>query len=667
MTLDKAFKSAISATRLHIAAGMFVAFVLILTAVYWAKQQTEEIYTQQFSKQFSVTVNQAISAQKIQDLSVALVVALVPDLKAILKSHNQKYQGDVPPELALQIKEMLEALHKLSGNNALKLQLIDEKGFSIYRSWTDKKGDNLLEVRRDIAQVFATHQPLADISVGRFNASFKNIVPLFDEDGHFLGVVELIRFLDGLDVKVDKMLGTTSVLLVDKRFMGQLKFADSTRFYTDYLVANHPSPGYLELLRRIDVNALVKEATQHKGGSVTIPKTLPEWVVATYVVRDLSGNPMFYWLSFKPRDALIEQGSVWAVYKWWWVAGLLSVLVLLVGGFIYLRKKEAVERSFFQTVVDNTAELLCVIDGHRLIMANKSFINLFEGCHSVSDFERKYGNLCAVFNSESLPCQHCDLPEKCYTNLIKKVQNENFYLRLSLEKASGQSERSQKIFQVSVTPFKSFNQGTWYVLVMTDVTELEETKRELEQLSIIDTLTQTYNRRYFNQVLESELRRSQRYDLPLSLVMFDIDHFKNINDTYGHDVGDQVLQKIAQTVLKQIRETDVLCRIGGEEFVVILPETELQQAHALAERIRLAVAEMGQTEVPLQITVSLGVLQTYQWDSVHTLYKRLDEALYRAKENGRNRTEVATSQKAFESCQLEAPFSAPMDKPEQEN
>jgi diguanylate cyclase (GGDEF)-like protein len=503
--------------------------------------------------------------------------------------------------------------------------------------------------------------------VGRFNASFKNIVPLFDEEGHFLGAVELIRFLDGLDVQVDKMLGTTSVLLVDKRFKGQLKYASATRFYGDYLVADHPFPGYVDLLRRIDVKAQVKEALQHKGVWVSTPKTLPEWVVAIHVVRDLSGNPMLYWLSLKPRDALIEQGSAWAVYKWWVVAGLLSVLVFLTGGFIYLRKKEAVEREFFQTVVDNTAELLCVIDGHRLIMANKSFINLFEGCHSVSDFERKYGTLCAVFNSESLACQNCDPPEKCYANLIEKAQQESFYLRLSLDEAPALSERSQKIFQVRATSFKSFEHDTWYVLVMTDVTELEETKRELEQLSIIDTLTQTYNRRYFNQVLESELRRSQRYDLPLSLVMFDIDHFKNINDTYGHDVGDQVLQKITQTVLAQIRETDVLCRIGGEEFVVILPETELQQAHALAERIRLAVAEMDQTEVPCQITVSLGVLQAYKWDSVQTLYKRLDEALYRAKEKGRNRTEVAISQNASETCQLKVPFKSSMDKSEQEN
>jgi diguanylate cyclase (GGDEF)-like protein len=159
-----------------------------------------------------------------------------------------------------------------------------------------------------------------------------------------------------------------------------------------------------------------------------------------------------------------------------------------------------------------------------------------------------------------------------------------------------------------------------------------------EHLSLTDGLTGLYNHRYFQEQLEVEVKRAQRYDLNLSLIMIDLDHFKEFNDTYGHLEGDNLLRKISQILKSSLRETDFVARYGGEEFAIILPETNKQGASIAAERIRKTVNEQTFGEGGVKMTISLGVA-SYPDDAClrADLIKRADEALYRAKREGRNR------------------------------
>ncbi len=174
--------------------------------------------------------------------------------------------------------------------------------------------------------------------------------------------------------------------------------------------------------------------------------------------------------------------------------------------------------------------------------------------------------------------------------------------------------------------------------------ELEEANRELAQKNTIDDLTGLYNRRYYDQKLLAEFRRSRRNLTPLSLVVIDIDHFKSINDNYGHSIGDGCLQELAR-IIKQLmrRSTDIACRYGGEEFCVILPETDNAGALAIAEELRLNVAQQ-QLEiqgVAISLTISCGV-STYQQQADVTIvdiFNAADKALYHAKHNGRNQVQ----------------------------
>jgi len=162
---------------------------------------------------------------------------------------------------------------------------------------------------------------------------------------------------------------------------------------------------------------------------------------------------------------------------------------------------------------------------------------------------------------------------------------------------------------------------------------------EIYRLMTVDGLTQIFNRRYFNEALEREVNRAKRYSRALSLLAFDIDLFKKVNDTYGHLAGDSLLRVIAAAVKSRLRREDILARTGGEEFAVLLPEVTLEGALVTAEKVRALVeaTPVKHDQDTLRCTISLGVAELVREDAApEDLYKRADERLYEAKQGGRN-------------------------------
>ncbi len=169
---------------------------------------------------------------------------------------------------------------------------------------------------------------------------------------------------------------------------------------------------------------------------------------------------------------------------------------------------------------------------------------------------------------------------------------------------------------------------------------LRQSVSQTMALAVTDELTGLYNRRYFDRHLALMLAKAQEQSRDMAVMLIDMDYFKSVNDTHGHDIGDAVLREFADRLRRNIRGVDLACRFGGEEFVVLMPDTDYQQAQGVAERVRRAVAERGfdASGKPLAVTVSLGVaLNESPVDTPDTLLKRADVALYRAKREGRNR------------------------------
>lgn len=180
------------------------------------------------------------------------------------------------------------------------------------------------------------------------------------------------------------------------------------------------------------------------------------------------------------------------------------------------------------------------------------------------------------------------------------------------------------------------------MLTFVDVTDLVRNAQQLEVLATTDPLTGLFNRRQFLTMTDAEWSRFQRYYRSLSVLMVDIDHFKSINDRFGHAVGDEAIRAVADICVRGKRKSDVVGRVGGEEFAVLLPETTLSRARTVAERIRKRVEGLTLTaeDRPVQLTVSVGVAEAItSMPGVDALMKAADAALYQAKEGGRNRTQ----------------------------
>lgn len=179
--------------------------------------------------------------------------------------------------------------------------------------------------------------------------------------------------------------------------------------------------------------------------------------------------------------------------------------------------------------------------------------------------------------------------------------------------------------------------GVWNAVgIIRDVTERKQAERLLVQMSITDPLTGAYNRRYFMEVLEKEMARATRTASPLSLVMMDLDHFKQVNDQFGHVAGDRVLQEFVSMIQGRMRQTDTLARWGGEEFVLLLPDCPLAEAAQLADGLRRNVPMISFAQEKAKVTASFGLTEYALADTVDSFVQRADALLYEAKAAGRN-------------------------------
>jgi diguanylate cyclase (GGDEF)-like protein/PAS domain S-box-containing protein len=241
-----------------------------------------------------------------------------------------------------------------------------------------------------------------------------------------------------------------------------------------------------------------------------------------------------------------------------------------------------------------------------------------------------------------------DLKEYIPDNLAKIYQEQDKELYASgkpqdYETKVKVSDGTLKDFRINKSIFYSDeHQLLGYVAIMSDITELKEKERKLEELASVDPLSKLYNRRYFSQTAEDIFKLAVREKFSLSVVMMDIDNFKHINDTYGHETGDDVIVALSEKLQNLSRTSDIACRFGGEEFIMLLPHTNINGALIIAEKIRVAISEIKLYPIDnheLQFTVSVGVAEVVieVENNIEAAIKRADDALYEAKLSGKNR------------------------------
>jgi len=284
------------------------------------------------------------------------------------------------------------------------------------------------------------------------------------------------------------------------------------------------------------------------------------------------------------------------------------------------------EKKFAQDILDMQDNLIIITDGIGALRINKATSDFFD-MTNFKDFGTGLSCLQDRFIKED-GYFHPDLFDDndfWIGKLSKQLQSKDCLVLLEDVKT-----KKKESFSIQA---KEFNNN--YLISLTNITSIAEESKAYAHDAHYDVLTGVYNRSKLNDILDYEIKRAARENNDLSFVIIDIDHFKNVNDTYGHLVGDDVLIKMSALIQNHIRDTDTFARWGGEEFVLLLPNVDIDKAVSIANNLRIKI-ELEYFKEVNNITCSFGVTSYEIDDDMSTITARADEALYEAKENGRN-------------------------------
>ena len=295
------------------------------------------------------------------------------------------------------------------------------------------------------------------------------------------------------------------------------------------------------------------------------------------------------------------------------------------------------DNRLFQSLVQTTNDVVVVTDatpqdegGPRIIYVNPAFERLMG-----YSAEEILGQSPRIFNGPDT--------DSHTRYRIRKALREGKGIRTEILKYC--KDGQTRWLDMNIVPLRDAGGViTHFASIERDLTRYKKIERQLANMALFDSLTGSLNRPAFFQHAEKEFARGKRYFRPLSVIMVDIDHFKRINDQYGHHGGDQVLQIFAEACQEVIRSTDLMGRIGGEEFALLLPDTPIKSAFNLAERLRTRINKFPYLagEMLIEVTASLGVAELQSDDiNFKALLQRADEALYEAKHAGRNQVKIA--------------------------
>jgi len=308
----------------------------------------------------------------------------------------------------------------------------------------------------------------------------------------------------------------------------------------------------------------------------------------------------------------------------------LFALLEKITNIIKIEKENLAQKEILQNIIDSKSSKSIVLGMDcEILFANRGFLSFFD-LRSIEEFNTKFGSIMDIFENDVAFLQKDTMRSSVneQNSLYRFLESIDDLERVAIIKDAYGMAKSFYINQSQI------NEST-FVLHLTDITKLAQDRELSIQKAYTDGLTGIYNRNKFEEVLKYELSKVKRHDHDISIALFDIDHFKAFNDTFGHLVGDEVLIAIAYDIDKHIRDTDLFARWGGEEFVVLLNDTTFDQAMEISNRFRELIANIQHKQAE-GISASFGVTQINPKDTIDAIFKRADDAMYQAKQSGRN-------------------------------
>ncbi len=282
------------------------------------------------------------------------------------------------------------------------------------------------------------------------------------------------------------------------------------------------------------------------------------------------------------------------------------------------------EKEFTQSILDLQDNFIIVTDSNQVLHANKALLQFFS-FDSLYDFQKNIGCIADFFVKEE-PYFHLNLIHNSLAwmdEVVEKLKEEDVIVKID-------KDSQEYIFTLKVANFHDY-----YIVTMTDITTISVRSLEYEHDANFDALTQIYNRNMFNRLMEKKIYEARLQKSSFVFVIFDIDYFKKVNDTYGHLAGDSVLKEITALTKKHIRVNDIFARWGGEEFALVL-DVDMKKGFELIENLRKQI-ENREFSTAKNITCSFGITEFKEKDTLNGMIQRADACLYEAKSTGRNR------------------------------
>ena len=516
---------------------ILVGLIPLLLFVYFAytyMEKNEAILKNQKYLEEVENINKRletlIKEKKEAVLLISTSLSSNENIKKILLSKNTK---------DLNLKSFSLKLRENSSLRNVWFQVISADGVSLYRSWTDKKGDSLVDVRQDVAKMLESPRLISSISIGKYDLSFKSMIPIFDEN-KFIGIIETLAKFNSISIKMHK-LGFKNLILVDKKYKNQLTNAFTKRFIDDYYVANLNADSQLiDMVKKNSVQEYIKDNKYKVDEKNNL-------FITIYKLPDINGDDMAYFIFSKKLDSIdfseIEHENKIILF-------VFILIFLSVGAMLY----------------------------YFYIINYKNFV-----------------------------------------------------------------EKQNKILEDSVE---------------NKTRELQDKSEILKYQAEHDALTKLPNRLLFLDRLQQALKHARRKKQTVSILFLDLDRFKEVNDTYGHEAGDKLLKHVTARLKESVREEDTVARLGGDEFTVIFQNLTQREVVKVVDKIMNNMqTPFHISDIELFITFSIGI-SNYpdDGDTSEILLRNADTAMYKAKDSGKNNYKFYNEEMtkiAFEKVELE--------------
>ena len=588
--------------------SLVFGFSLYMYYIQEHKQDLEKEILQDEAHFMQKNVSAMIEEKKKSTTAIALALAANETLQNLLT--NQK-------ELHYKLNKLILDFKKYTNYQNIWIHISDRQGHTLYRSWTKVNDDSFCAKRDDLNYVIEHKKIVSDVSVDIFTLNIKSIVPLYNKEHRFIGVIEVISHFNSIS-KGLKKLGIDSVVVVNEKVSQRIKYPFTEMYIQKCYIANFDAPQELqEYLKNNNIKQFCRTSIKIANG----------FVIASYPLKAYDGTTIAYYIMFKKLSTVSKTGLDYFVFRWLMFAIIILMTLAGIVNIIYyfILKKQ---KAYYKNIIDSSHNIILVNDKKNIVDANKTFFEYFSKYKTLEEFRAENACICNFFVNEE---GYLEKSGAAYSWLDTVLEHPEANHKVKIK-------INDKIYYFAVNASLISEEQNHYSVIFSDITQEEVYKKELEEFSVKDTLTNVYNRRYYEEQMEKEMKNAKRYNYDLSLIMFDIDFFKKVNDTYGHSVGDEVLIHLSELIHSSLREGDSFCRIGGEEFIIILPHTQKEDAAKIAEKLRVMVEKDKKV---LPVTISLGVTQYIIGEMKDYLDARVDKALYKAKENGRNQVVVA--------------------------